>query len=203
MPVPPNERLPRIRSDRRPAWADITDRFYANSFDAADTAALTDSAEAWAAMEPEEQSFHAAHLAFRQIQALTDIHASLQGVERRLAAFDPAVLGALKHLPGVRKALVVIARGQRDMVDLLEAGAGGGSSGPEGDEDDDGDEVAGADESELDDSDLRDVVDIPETDADEVVEEDYGHGDVESVVPDLVLPAPARRSPLDSQGGEA
>ena len=50
-------------------------------------------------MDPEEQSFHTAHLAFRQVQALADIHSTLQGIERGLAGLDPKVLGALKHLP--------------------------------------------------------------------------------------------------------
>lgn len=182
-------RLPRVRTDKKPDWADVIDRFYANSFDAANRAALLDSAEAWASMDPDEQSFHTAHLAFRQVQALADIHTTLQGIARGLAGLDPKVLGALKHLPGVRKALVVIARGQQEMLDVLESGAVPG--GVAGDRDDDE-----PDDDDDDDSDLADAVD-----ADEVEEEDHGGGDVESVVPE-VLPAGARR-PAADEGGAA
>lgn len=159
-------RLPRVRPVQKPEWADVIDRFYANSFDAPDRAALLDSTDAWASMDPDEQSFHSAHLAFRQLQALADIHATLKRIERGL---DPNVLASLKHLPGVHKALVVIARGQRDMVELLEAGREGASPAED---------------------DLEDAIDA---DFDDVEEEDHGTGDdADPVVPE-VLPAGARR----------
>ncbi len=183
-------RLPRIRPDKKPEWAEIIDKFYADSFDARTKDALLESAEAFSDMEPEEQAFHQAHLAFRQVQALADIHATLKGIERGLATLDPKALAALRHLPGVKKALVVIARGQQEMLDVLGAGAApGGVAGEDrDDEDDDGPERDddGPDEDD-DDSELADAVD-----ADEIEEEDHGHGEVEAVVPE-VLPAGARR----------
>ena len=116
-----------------------------------------------------------------QVQALADIHATLKGIERGLAGLDPKALASLKHLPGVKKALVVIARGQQEMLDLLESGAAGGGAGEDRDEPGDDDDV------DDEDSDLADAVD-----ADEVEEEDHGNGDAEVVVPE-VLPAGARR----------
>jgi hypothetical protein len=118
------------------------------------------------------------------VQALADIHATLQGIERGLAAMDPKALAALKHLPGVRKALVVIARGQQEMLDLMESGpAAGGVAGDEDDDDTDGDEP----------SELADAADYD----DDAEEEDHGHGDEPEVVVPEVLPASARRD-----GGE-
>ncbi len=185
-----NDRLPRIRPARkpptRPEWATVIEKFYADSFDARSKDALLESAEAFADMEPEEQAFHQSHLAFRQVQALADIHATLQGIERGLATLDPKALGALKHLPGVRKALVVIARGQQEMLDLLESGGGAARVAGDDEDDDDPDD----DESEL----------AEAADADEVEEEDHGGGDVEVVVPE-VLPAGARRA-ADRAGGD-
>lgn len=177
-------RLPRIRPDKNPEWAEIIDQFYADSFDARTRGALLESAEAFSDMAPEEQAFHQAHLAFRQVQALADIHATLKGIERGLASVDPKALAMLRHLPGVKKALVVIARGQREMVELLESGAAaGGVSGEDRDDDDDDDNDDGDD----DDSELADAVD-----ADEIEEEDHGNGDAEVVAPE-VLPAGSRR----------
>jgi hypothetical protein len=181
-------RLPRIRPATNPPsppeWALVVQKFYADSFDARTRQALLESAEAFAEMDPEEQAFHQAHLAFRQVQALADVHLSLELIERRLAALDPKAIRALRHLPGVKKALVVIARGQQDMLDVLESGAAVATAGeddePEGD-DDEG-------------SDLADAVD-----ADAVEDEDHGGGDVEAVVPE-VLPAGARR-PGEGGGG--
>ena len=141
-------------------------------------------------MEPEEQAFHQAHLAFHQVQALANLYATLQGIERGLAALDPKSLAALKHLPGVRKALVVIARGQQEMLDLMESGpAAGGVAG----DDDDGDEPAEDDDADGDEpSELADAADY-----DDAEEEDHGHGDEPDVVVPEVLPAGARRD-----GGE-
>jgi hypothetical protein len=174
-------RLPRIRTDKRPEWADVIDKFYADSFDARTKEALLDSAEAFADMAPEEQAFHQAHLAFRQVQALADIHATLRGIEAGIGRLDPAAIAALRHLPGVRKALVHIAKGQEEMLDLLESGAGRGAAvdGEDADEE-------GEDGEDDEDSELADAVD-----ADEVEEEDHGTGDVEAVVPE-VLPAGTR-----------
>ena len=194
-------RLPR-RTDKKPEWADVIGRFYANSFDATTRAALLDSAEAWASMDPDEQSFHAAHLAFRQVQALGDIHDTLKGIERGLATLDPKALAALKHLPGVKRALVVIARGQQEMLEVLEAnGAGTGISGEDdddgdGDKDDADDDDADGEDSDGDDDDDSELADA--VDADEIEEEDHGNGDA-PIVPE-VIPAGARR-PVPTEGG--
>lgn len=199
MPVIPLEpRLSRVRPDKKPEWADVTDRFYANSFDAGSGAALLDSAEAWATMDADEQSFHAAHLAFRQLQALGDLHTSLKSIERGLTALDPKAIRALKHLPAVRKALVVIAHGQRDMLDLLESNAGTGLDGDNderGDDDEPDDDDQDGDDGD-DDSDLADAIDDDESE-----DENHGPGDIETVVPDAILPAGTRR-PAPAEGGD-
>jgi hypothetical protein len=167
-----------------PEWADVIDKFYADSFNAGTKEALLESAEAFAEMEPEEQAFHQAHLTFRQVQALADIHATLKSIERGLGALDPKAVAALKHLPGVRKALVVIAKGQEEMLDLLESGAAGGRSGRD-DDDDDGDRDGDDDEDAG--SELADAVDL-----DGVEEEDHGNVAVATLIPE-VLPAGATR----------
>lgn len=179
-------RLPRVRTSTPPAWAAVTDRFYADSFDARSPATLLESAEAFADLSPDEQAFHSAHLAFRQIQALADVHATLKGIEAGLARLDPKAIAALQHLPGVRKALVVIARGQQEMLDMLESQGGGSVRGedPDNDEEDDGIED-GDDGDDADGaSDLDDAIDAEE--------EDHGHGDVEVVHPEIVEPGSRR-----------
>ena len=183
MPETNATRLPRIRTDKKPEWADVIDKFYADSFDAGTKEALLESAEAFAEMEPEEQAFHQAHLTFRQVQALADIHATLKSIERGLGALDPKAVAALKHLPGVRKALVVIAKGQEEMLELLESGAAGGRSGGDDEDEDDGD----GDDDEDAGSELADAVDL-----DGVEEEDHGNGAVAALIPE-VLPAGATR----------
>lgn len=177
MPETRATRLPRIRVEKKPEWADVIDRFYADSFDARTKEALLDSAEAFADMEPEEQVFHQAHLTFRQLQALADIHATLTGIRAALAGLDPKALSALKHLPGIRKALVVLAKGQEEMLDLLEGGAAPGGVAGEEPDDEDEDDPDGVDGP----SELEEAVD-----ADEVEEEDHGHGDGEALVPEVV-----------------
>ena len=112
---------------------------------------------------------------------LDDIYGCLRRIEAGLPALDSKALGALRHLPGIRKALVVIAKGQEEMLDLLESGAGPGSDAAvKGDGDDD------------EDSELADAVD-----ADEVIEEeDHGTGDGVALIPE-VLAAGARRAPVE------
>jgi hypothetical protein len=177
-------RLPRVRTATPPTWAAVTDRFYADSFDARSPAALLESAEAFADLSPDEQAFHSAHLAFRQIQALADIHTALKGIETGLARLDPKAIAALQHLPGVRKALVVIARGQQDMLDMLESQGGASVRGEEADNDESDDDDAGDDDVDSDDEDdASDLADAMDTE-----DEDHGHGDVEVVVPEIVEP---------------
>jgi hypothetical protein len=134
-------------------------------------------------MSPDDQAFHQAHLAFRQVQALGDVYAVLRRIEARLARLDDSVGGAAKNLPVMRKALVTLARGQEALLGAL---ADGGSleAAVNGDEDD-----TEGDEEEEDDFD-------GDEDAEEVEEEDHGHGDgPEVVVPDEIIPAPARAAP--------
>jgi hypothetical protein len=172
-------RLPRARTlptpDRSPAWAQVLRTFYAQSFDTTSEDSFVDSVEAFCALSPDEQAFHQAHLAYRQVQALDDIYGCLRRIESALPALDPKALSALRHLPGIRKALVVIAKGQEEMLDLLESGAGAGGDRTQGneqpDDDDDDDE----------DSELADAVS-----ADVIEEEDHGTGD--ALIPE-VLPA--------------
>jgi hypothetical protein len=173
-------RLPRVRPSSRPDWAALTDRFYANSFDARSPAALLESAEAFADLSPDEQAFHSAHLAFRQVQALADIHTTLKGIETGLARLDPKAIAALQHLPGVRKALVVIARGQQELLEMLESQGGGSVRGGAADNDDaDDDDDAGDEDDDSDGaSDLADAMDAEN--------EDHGQGDVEVLVPEIV-----------------
>ncbi len=174
-------RLPRARTTRNPAWLDALD-VYKRSFDATSTETLTEGAEAFAEMSPDDQAFHQAHLAFRQVQALGDIHAVLRRIDARLAGLGPEALAGLKDLPTMKKALVSIARGQNELLRIV--AQGGLAEAVNGDDDDDDD----------DDSDDDDGDDLEgEEDAEVIEEEDHGNGDpVEAVVPE-VIPAGARR----------
>ncbi|MDP2314869.1 MAG: hypothetical protein Q8P41_18350 [Pseudomonadota bacterium] len=173
-------RLPRARTLITPEWAQVLRTFYAKSFDTASEDRLVESVEAFCALSPDEQAFHQAHLAYRQVQALDDIYGCLRRIEAGLPSLDPKSLGALRHLPGIRKALVVIAKGQEEMLDLLESGGGAGGDRTEGEEEpgDNGDGDGDGGDSELADA----------VDADEVEEEDHGSGDDAALVPE-VLPA--------------
>ena len=182
MPETTTPRLPQSRTRKGPEWLDALG-FYKRSFDASSADALADGAEAFAEMSPDDQAFHAAHLQYRQVQALGDVFAVLRRIEARLARLDDGVGGAAKHLPIMRKALVRIARGQHALLGGLEAAVNG-------DRDDDD----GRDEPD-DDEDLD--ADGEEEDADEIEEEDHGNGDEpEVVVPDEVIPA--RREPPEA-----
>jgi hypothetical protein len=178
-------RLPRARTRKNPEWLDAL-AVYRRSFDASSADALTEGAEAFAEMSPDDQAFHQAHLAFRQVQALGDVFAVLRRIEARLAALNDGVGGAAKNLPVMRKALVTLARGQEALLGALaeggslEAAVNGDDDDAEGDEDDDDDFDA-------------------EEDAEEVEDEDHGGGDApEVVVPDEIIPASARREPEGS-----
>jgi hypothetical protein len=175
-------RLPRARTVTTPEWAQVLRTFYAKSFDTASEDSFVESVEAFCALSPDEQAFHQAHLAYRQVQALDDIYGSLRRIEAGLPGLDPKALGALRHLPGIRKALVVIAKGQEEMLDLLESGAGaGGGDALRGDDDD------GEERDDDEDSALAEAVD-----ADEIEEEDHGTSGG-ALVPE-VLPAGASRT---------
>jgi hypothetical protein len=157
----PSARLPRPAAQSAaptvPAWASVADRYYADSFDASSPDALADAAGDFAALSPDEQLFHTAHIGFRQVQGLADVHAALVRIEKGLARLDPNAIAALQHLPGIRKALVVLARGQQEMLDVLDAQGGTGVRGDD-DEEADGDaDDLDADEDALDDT-AEDVV---------------------------------------------
>lgn len=184
MPETTTPRLPQSRTRKGPEWLDAL-AFYKRSFDASSADALADGAEAFAEMSPDDQAFHAAHLQYRQVQALGDVFAVLRRIEARLVRLDESTGGAAKHLPIMRKALVRIARGQQALLGGLEAAVNGDR------DDDDGGEEPDDDEEDLD-ADGED-----EEDAEEIEEEDHGHGDeAEVVVPDAVLPA--RREPPEA-----
>ena len=177
-------RLPQSRTRKpRPEWLDALS-FYKRSFDASSADALAEGAEAFAEMSPDDQAFHAAHLAFRQVQALGDVYGVLRRVEARLASLGTAVAAGTKNLPVMRKALVRVARGQNTLLGLV---ADGGLEA-----------AVSGDDAEDDDAGTDDNLD-GEEDVDEIEDEDHGGGDVpEAVVPDEVIPAPARREPPET-----
>lgn len=205
-PVTPESRTPRATVPPKPAWASTVDRFYANSFDATNRAALHDSTEAWASMDPEEQSFHAAHLAFRQVQALADIHGTLQGIERSLSRFDPKAIASLRYLPAVKRALDVIGEGQQEMLEVLEAGAAGNMAGDpddadEPDDDDSGDDSDddGADLPVDDDSEGSDDEESLLSQAIDLNDSGDDDGDTGPALVPEVLPAGSRRNSAASR----
>jgi hypothetical protein len=206
-------RLPRARTTRNPAWLDALD-VYKRSFDATSAETLIEGAEAFAEMSPDDQAFHQAHLTFRQVQGLGDIHAALRRIDARLAGLGPEALAGIKDLPTMKKALVSIARGQNEMLRIV--AQGGLSDAVNGDDDDDGDDLDGEEDAEV----IEDG--RPEADARRPsaqpparqgpegaapapgarpqrpgVRGDHGNGDTEAVVPEA-LPAGARRPPVET-----
>jgi hypothetical protein len=130
--------------------------------------------EAFCALSPDEQAFHKANLAYGQVQALDDIQGCLRRIEAGPPSLDSKALGALRHLPGIRKALVVIAKGQEEMLELLESGAGGGGNvreDDEGDVDDHSEDDEDEREHDEDGTELAYAA-VP----DEIEEEDHGTG---------------------------
>jgi hypothetical protein len=117
----PAARLPRSRP-ATPEWSRVLDTFYADSFDARTRESLVEAMEAFGELPAEDQAFHQAHLAYRNAQALGDVHATLLRIEGLLRGAAPADLAMLRHLPGIRKALVVLAKGQEEMLELMDAG---------------------------------------------------------------------------------
>ncbi len=183
-------RLPSIRKEQepptRPEWAQIVDKFYKESFHAPNTRALAEAANAFADLDAGEQAFHSAHLAYRQVQALADVHAAIDGLQATLTALDRKGLALVRHVRGARKALAVIARNQKPMLAALEAVQ------PDDPDDDDDDHDSDGVDSDGEDSDLSDAIAD-----DDIEEEDHGHGD--ALVPE-VLPAGTRRFP-EMDGG--
>lgn len=187
------------RAESGPVWARATAAFCKGSFDVRSREDFVDALEAFAELAPGEQAFHHAHLVFRQVQALEDLHRVLSRIDARLAGLDPDSLAGLKHLPAIRKALVTIAKGQDELLDLLASGPGSGAVAGEEEDEDLGDDVQDDDEpsdgDEDVDSDLADAMDD-----EEVEEEDHGNGDAPALIPE-VLPAGARpdRSSLTAE----
>ena len=180
-------RLPRARTTRNPAWLDALD-VYKRSFDATSAETLIEGAEAFAEMSPDDQAFHQAHLTFRQVQGLGDIHAVLRRIDARLAGLGPEALAGIKDLPTMKKALVSIARGQNEMLRIV--AQGGLSDAVNGDNDDD-------DDDDDDDDGGGDDLD-GEEDAEVIEDEDHGNGDTAEVVVPEVLPAGVRRPPVET-----
>ena len=146
------------------------------------------SAEAFAEMSPDDQAFHQAHLTFRQVQGLGDIHAVLRRIDARLAGLGPEALAGIKDQPTMKKALVSIARGQNEMLRIV--AQGGLSDAVNGDNDDDDDDD-GEDDDDGDDLD-------GEEEAEVIEDEDHGNGDTAEVVVPEVLPPGARRAPAET-----
>lgn len=186
MPETNAPRLPRASAQKNPDWLDAI-KPYKHGFEAGSADALSKGADEWTELSPDEQAFHQAHLTYRQVQALGAVFGVLRRIELRLSLLEPDALAG--NVETIKKAAVVVARGQSKLAKALEGGLAGamrGEGNEDGDEDDDeGDE---GDEEEIDgDDDDDDAVD-----ADFVEEEDHGNGDAEVVVPE-VLPAGARR----------
>lgn len=181
MPETNAPRLPRASAQKNPDWLDAI-KPYKHGFEAGSADALSKGADEWTELSPDEQAFHQAHLTYRQVQALGAVFGVLRRIELRLSLLEPDALAG--NVETIKKAAVVVARGQSKLTKALEGGLAGAMRG-EGDEDDDD-----SDEEEIDGDD--DADDDDAVDADFVEEEDHGNGDAEVVVPE-VLPAGARR----------
>lgn len=197
----PAARLPRSRP-ATPEWSRVLDTFYADSFDARSRESLVEAMEAFGELPAEDQAFHQAHLAYRNAQALGDVHAALLRIEGLLRGAAPADLAMLRHLPGIRKALVVLAKGQEDMLELMDAGSAGvrgdEGAGDEPDEDDSDDAFADEDDEEVAPSPVPararkvDPGEVDVTDDEPAAVTVVPPQDVQVIVPDAVLPAGAR-----------
>jgi hypothetical protein len=181
MPETNAPRLPRASAQKNPEWIDAI-RPYKHGFEAGSADALSKGADEWTELSPDEQAFHQAHLTYRQVQALGAVFGVLRRIELRLAALEPDALAG--NVETIKKAAVVVARGQSKLVKVLADGGLAGAVRGDDDDDDDREEEEDLDDDDADDDDA--------VDADFVEEEDHGNGDVEVVVPE-VLPAGARR----------
>ena len=186
MPETNATRLPRANVQKNPEWLDAI-RPYKHGFEAGSADTLSRGADEWTELSPDEQAFHQAHLTYRQVQALGAVFGVLRRIELRLALLEPDALAG--NVETIKKAAVVVARGQSKLAKALaEGGLTGAMRGD--DDDDDADDDGGEEEVDADDD--GDVEDDDAVDAEFVEEEDHGNGDVEVVVPE-VLPTGARR----------
>lgn len=193
MPTPTQTQTATPNRADAPIWSRATTLLAKEAFDVRSRDDFVSALEAFAELAPGERAFHHAHLVFRQVQAMEDIHRVLVRIDQKLGVLDDNALAGLKQLPAIRKALVSIAHGQEDLLEVIENGAGtkvGGDDEADDDDDEhapDGDDTDGEDDDEA--SELEDAVD-----AEIVEEEDHGNGDGDAIVPE-VLPAGARRAP--------
>jgi hypothetical protein len=197
----PAARLPRSRP-ATPEWSRVLDTFYADSFDARSREGLVEAMEAFGELPAEDQAFHQAHLAYRNAQALGDVHAALLRIEGLLRGVAPADLAMLRHLPGIRKALVVLAKGQEEMLEFMDAGSAGvrGEEDAEEEPDEDEGDEAFAEEDDDEEAPSRVPARVRRADPGEVdVTDDEPPSvtivppeDVQVIVSDAVLPAGTR-----------
>ncbi len=197
----PAARLPRSRPTT-PEWSRVPDNLYADSFDARSRESLVEAMEAFGELPAEDQAFHQAHLAYRNAQALGDVHATLLRIEGLLRGAAPADLAMLRHLPGIRKALVVLAKGQEEMLELMDAGSGGvrgdEDAGDESDEDEGDEGFAEEDDDEEAPSRIparvrrADPGEVDVTDDEPAAVTIVPPEDVQVIVPDAVLPVGPR-----------
>ena len=172
--------LPRARARQNPVWLDAID-VYKHGFDATTPDSLAIGAESFAELSPDDQAFHQAHLTFRQVQALGDVHLVLRRIDARLAGLDADAIAGLRELPVCKKALVSIARGQNQLLKMV--AQGGLAEAVRGDDDDGDDDADSDDDDPIDDEDEAVIVET----------EDHGTGSGDAVTPDLILPAGAAR----------
>ncbi len=197
----PAARLPRSRP-ATPEWSRVLDTFYADSFDARSREGLVEAMEAFGELPAEDQTFHQAHLAYRNAQALGDVHAALLRIEGLLRGAAPADLAMLRHLPGIRKALVVLAKGQEEMLELMDAGSAGvrGEEDAEEEPDEDEGDEAFAEEDDDEEAPSRFPARVRRADPGEVDVTDDAPAavtvvppdEVQVIVPDVVLAAGTR-----------
>ena len=190
MPETNATRLPRANVQKNPEWLDAI-RPYKHGFEAGSADTLSRGADEWTELSPDEQAFHQAHLTYRQVQALGAVFGVLRRIELRLALLEPDALAG--NVETIKKAAVVVARGQSKLAKVLaEGGLAGAMRGEDDDDADDDDADDDGGEEEVDGDGDGDMDDDDAVDAEFVEEEDHGNGDGEVVVPE-VLPAGARR----------
>ena len=101
---------PTPQADKGPLWARAARLFYASSFDVRSKKAMSEAMADFVEMEDGEQRFHLAHLLFRQIQAMEDVHSTLLRVEKRMALSEKDRVAAMKHLGRIRDAVEDLAQ---------------------------------------------------------------------------------------------
>jgi hypothetical protein len=119
MPETNAPRLPRASAQKNPDWLDAI-KPYKHGFEAGSADALTKGADEWTELTPDEQAFHQAHLTYRQVQVLGAVFGVLRRIELRLAALQPDAL--VDNVETIKKAAVIVARGQSKLVKVLAEG---------------------------------------------------------------------------------